>query len=120
MRKIIVQTRIPLTIRLWRSGKNYLAIVNGQRAIRELSRYLGREATLEFAGMTVRVRVTLLRQHDVPYIAFFLPTRMGPTWEAIKGKAGELDATLVIEEERVEGVEYYQGALTSAHNPRYT
>jgi hypothetical protein len=102
MREVIVQTRIPLSIRLWRSGRNYLAIANGRGVIRVLSRYLGREATLEFAGVSVRVRVTLLRQHDVQYIAFFLSTRMGPTWEAIKGKAGELDATLVIEEGRVE------------------
>ena len=101
MREVIVQTRIPLVIRLWRSGRNYLAIVNGRSAIRVLSRYLGREATLEFAGVSVRVRVTLLRQHGVPYIAFFLPTRMGPTWGVIKGKVGELDAALVIEEGRV-------------------
>jgi hypothetical protein len=74
MREVIVQTRIPLVIRLWRSGRNYLAIVDEQRAIRVLGRYLGREATLEFAGVSVRVR----------------------------GKAGELDATLVIEEGRVE------------------
>jgi hypothetical protein len=88
-----------MTIRLWRSGRNYLAIVNERSAIRELSRYLGREATLEFANVSARVRVTLLRQHDVPYIAFFLPTRMAPTWEAIRSRASELDATLVIEEE---------------------
>jgi len=104
MQSVVVQTRIPITIRLWRSGRNYLAIVNEQRAIRELSRYLGREATLEFANVSTRVRVTLLRQNDVPYIAFFLPTRMAPTWEAIRSRASELDATLVIEEERRGGL----------------
>jgi hypothetical protein len=93
------QIRTPVRVRIWRSKKNYMAVVTDETQRGFLRQYVGWPVEFELNGIIIHAKLVALRQHGLEYIAVFLPRRLTPTWEKIRQKAEEHNAIITITEE---------------------
>jgi hypothetical protein len=99
MQDSVTKVKIPIRLRIWRSKRNYMAVVTDRATIDALMPYAGRQVALELAGMVVNARLVLLKQKgSIQYLTIFLPMRMAPTWELLRKKADEHNAAIVVTE----------------------
>ena len=95
--------KIPVKARLWKSKASYIAVVNDAAAVELLEQYVGSDVMLVIEGIKIRARLTKLRQKDQTYIAFFLPNRLSPTWEAMRSQNDEHPIMIIINESKEGG-----------------
>jgi hypothetical protein len=93
------QVKIPVRIRIWRSVKNYVAVINDEAQRELLKQYVGWPIEFEINGITIHAKLVALKQHSLEYIDVFLPRRLTPTWEKLRQKAEEHNAVITITEE---------------------
>jgi hypothetical protein len=98
MSQVIHQTKVPAKVRLWRSRNSYIAVITDEATKRLLEQYLDREVEVEIAGVSIEARLVKVWQRSMWHIGVFLPRRLTPTWEKLRQKAEEHDATIVITE----------------------
>jgi hypothetical protein len=94
-----IQVKIPARIRIWKSDKNYMAVVTDETQRGFLRQYVGWPIEFELNGITIHAKLVALRQHGLEYIAVFLPRRLTPTWEKLRQRAEEHNAVIIITEE---------------------
>ncbi len=95
----MTKVKIPVRVRIWKSRKNYIAVVIDEATKKVLEQYLDRKVTIEINGIAIDAKLVKIAQKGTYYIGFFLPRRLTPTWERLRQKAEEHDATIVITEE---------------------
>jgi len=95
----VTKVKIPVRIRIWKSRRNYIAIIRDKATIDALMPYIDRKVTLEINGMAIDGKLAKIIQKGTYYVGMFLPRRLTPTWEKLRQKAEEHDATIVITEE---------------------
>ncbi len=74
-------------------------MVTDEATKKALEQYLDREIEVEIAGVSIEARLVKVWQRSAWHIGVFLPRRLTPTWEKLRQKAEEHDATIVITEE---------------------
>jgi hypothetical protein len=99
MSQAVTKVKIPVRIRIWKSRRNYIAIIRDKATIDVLMPYIDRKVTLEINGMAIDGKLAKIIQKGTYYVGMFLPRRLTPTWEKLRQKAEEHDATIVITEE---------------------
>ncbi|MFP3315461.1 MAG: hypothetical protein RXN91_03880 [Caldivirga sp.] len=99
MSRVVRQIKVPVRVRLWKSRRNYIAVVTDEAAKKVLEQYLDREVEIEIAGVSIEARLVKVWQRSMWHIGVFLPRRLMPTWEKLREKAEEHNATIVITEE---------------------
>ena len=91
--------KVPVRIRIWKSRRNYIAVITDETTKRVLEQYIDRRVTIEINGMAIDGKLAKIIQKGTYYVGMFLPRRLTPTWEKLRQKAEEHDATIVITEE---------------------
>jgi len=99
MSQVIRQIKVPARVRLWKSRRNYIAVVTDEATKRALEQYLDKKVEVEIAGVSIEARLVKVWQRSTWHVGVFLPRRLTPTWEKLRQKAEEHDATIVITEE---------------------
>jgi hypothetical protein len=99
MSQVIRQVKVPARVRLWKSRRNYIAVVIDEATKRALEQYLDKRVEVEIAGVSIEARLVKVWQRSTWHIGVFLPRRLTPTWERLRQRAEEHDATIVITEE---------------------
>jgi len=97
------QVKIPVRVRIWRSKKNYIAVVTDETQRGFLRQYVGWPIEFEFNDITIHAKLVVLKQHDLEYISVFLPRRLTPTWEKLRQRAEEYNAVVIINESDDDG-----------------
>jgi hypothetical protein len=97
------QVKVPVRVRIWRSKKNYIAVMTDETQRGFLRQYVGWPIEFEINGITIHAKLVALRQHGLEYIAVFLPRRLMPTWEKMREKVEEYDAVVIINESDDDG-----------------
>jgi hypothetical protein len=90
--------KVPVRLRIWKSREAYIGIINDTAAIELLQPYVGRHVTLEIMGVAINVKLTKLIQKGITYLAIFLPRRLAPTWEQLRGRGELHNAVIVVTE----------------------
>jgi riboflavin biosynthesis pyrimidine reductase len=98
MSQVIRQIKVPVKVRLWRSRKNYIAVVTDEAAKKVLEQYLDKKVEVEIAGVTIEARLVKVWQRSTWHVGVFLPRRLTPTWEKLRQRAEDHDAVIVITE----------------------
>jgi hypothetical protein len=93
------QVKIPVKVRIWRSVRNYVAVINDETQRKLLKQYVGWPIEFEINGITIHAKLVTLKQRSLEYIGVFLPRRLTPTWEKLRQRAEEHDAVIIITEE---------------------
>jgi len=90
--------KIPTTIRIWRRGTRKFSGVIRDPAVVEYLREPAierRKVTATINGMELEVRLLHKVINGKPYILFFLPKSLNPTWEKLNEK-GEVRVLITI------------------------
>ncbi|MDT7970670.1 MAG: hypothetical protein RQ842_08875 [Vulcanisaeta sp.] len=98
MSQVVRQVKAPARVRLWKSRKNYIAVVIDEATKKVLEQYLDREVEVEIAGVSIEARLVKVWQRSTWHVGVFLPRRLTPTWEKLRQKAEEHDAVIIITE----------------------
>ena len=69
----------PVTVRIWKQGVHYYAVVTDPLAIETLMPHVGRDVTIELAGLEFTARLRRLQQRST-YVGVELPSRLNITW----------------------------------------
>jgi hypothetical protein len=99
MSQVIRQIKVPVKVRLWKSRRNYIAVVTDEATKKVLEQYLDREVEVEIAGVSIEARLVKVWQRSMWHVGVFLPRRLTPTWEKLRQKAEEHNAVIIITEE---------------------
>jgi hypothetical protein len=99
MSQAVTKVKIPVRVRIWKSRRNYIAVVIDEATKKALEPYIDRRVTIEINGMAIDGKLVKIIQKSTYYVGMFLPRRLTPTWEKLRQKAKEHDATIVITEE---------------------
>jgi hypothetical protein len=99
MSQAVTKVKIPVRIRIWKSRRNYIAIIRDKATIDVLMPYIDRKVTLEINGMAIDGKLAKIIQKGTYYVGMFLPRRLTPTWEKLRQKAEEHNAVIIITEE---------------------
>gem|GEM_PF-1935233 len=90
--------KIPTVIKVWRRSRNKYNGVVTDYAVVDYLRTLAierRKVVVSINGMDVEVRLLYKLINGKPYILFFLPKSLNPTWERLNEK-GEIRALVTI------------------------
>ncbi len=99
MSQAVTKVKVPVRIRIWKSRRNYIAVITDETQREFLRQYVGWPIEFELNGIVIHARLVALKQHGLEYIAVFLPRRLTPTWEKLRQKAEEHNAVIIITEE---------------------
>jgi len=69
----------PVTVRIWKQGVHYYAVVTDPLAIETLMPHVGRDVAIELAGLEFTARLRKLPQ-KLLYVGVELPSRLNLTW----------------------------------------
>jgi hypothetical protein len=95
--------KIPTVIKVWRRSRNKYNGVVTDYAVVDYLRTLAierRKVIVSINGMDVEVRLLYKLINGKPYILFFLPKSLNPTWEKLNEK-GEVRALITIVDEAI-------------------
>jgi hypothetical protein len=90
--------KIPTTVRIWRRGNGKFSGAITDPAIVEYLRELTierKKVTVTINSVDIEVRLIYKTINGRPYILFFLPKSLNPTWERLNEK-GEVRALVTI------------------------
>jgi len=79
MSQAVTKVKIPVRIRIWKSRRNYIAIIRDKATIDVLMPYIDRKVTLEINGMAIDGKLAKIIQKGTYYVGMFLPRRLTPT-----------------------------------------
>ena len=99
MSQAVTKVKVPVRIRIWKSRRNYMAVITDEATKKALEPYIDRRVTIEINGMAIDGKLAKIIQKGTYYVGMFLPRRLTPTWEKLRQKAEEHDAVIVITEE---------------------
>jgi hypothetical protein len=99
MSQAMTKVKVPVRIRIWKSRRNYLAVITDETMKRVLESYIDRRVTIEINGIAIDAKLVKITQKGTYYVGLFLPRRLTPTWEKLRQKAEEHDAVIIITEE---------------------
>jgi hypothetical protein len=98
MSQAITKVKVPVRIRIWKSRRNYMAVVTDETMKKVLESYIDRRVTIEINGIAIDAKLVRITQKGIYYVGLFLPRRLTPTWEKLRQRAEEHDATIIITE----------------------
>ena len=98
MSQAVTKVKVPVRIRIWKSRRNYIAVITDETTKRVLEQYIDRRVTIEINGMAIDGKLTKIIQKGTYYVGMFLPRRLTLTWERLRQKAEEHDAVIIITE----------------------
>ncbi|WP_054853673.1 hypothetical protein [Vulcanisaeta distributa] len=88
---------IPVKIRIWKRGKQFIAVIKDEVAAEELSKYTNQKIKLMIihGGVLIPIdaKPIMERQGNRTYVLFTLPRRLNALWQLIN----EAKAKVVIE-----------------------
>ena len=99
MSQVVTRVKVPVRIRIWKSRRNYIAVITDETTKRVLEQYIDRRVTIEINGIAIDAKLVKITQKGTYYIGAFLPKRLTPTWERLRQKAEEHDAVIIIIED---------------------
>jgi hypothetical protein len=99
MSQVVRQVKVPARVRLWKSRKNYIAVVTDEATKKVLEQYLDKRVEVEIAGVSIEARLVKVWQRSTWHVGVFLPRRLTPTWEKLRQRAEKHDAVIIITEE---------------------
>ena len=99
MSQAVTKVKVPVRIRIWKSRRNYIAVVTDETTKRVLEQYIDRRVTIEINGIAIDAKLVKIAQKGTYYVGMFLPRRLTPTWEKLRQKAEEHNAVIIITEE---------------------
>jgi hypothetical protein len=99
MSQAVTKVKIPVEVRIWKSRRNYIAVITDEATKRVLESYIDRRVTIEINGIAIDAKLVKIAQKGTYYVGMFLPRRLTPTWEKLRQRAEEHDAVIIITEE---------------------
>ena len=96
---------VPTKVRIWKSKKNYIAVVHDDVDAEFLKKYINQKVDFVINNAIIRARITELKQRSKSYIAIFLPRRLAPTWDELRKKDQDIMAMIVITQRDVPKLE---------------
>ncbi len=98
---------VPVQVKLWRRGKQYIAVVGGERDVEVLSPFVGRRVVLKVGEVYVDGTLLRTRHGNKVELVIVLPRRMALTWEALRAKGITKNGIIIL---RPVGNELYEVA----------
>ena len=96
---------VPTEVRIWKSRKNYIAVVHNDVDAEFLKKYINQKVDFVINNAIIRARITELKQRSKSYIAIFLPRRLAPTWDELRKKDQDIMAIIIITQRDVPKLE---------------
>jgi len=98
MSQVVTRVKVPVRVRIWKSRRNYMAVITDETMKKVLESYIDRRITIEINGIAIDAKLVRITQKGTYYVGLFLPRRLTPTWERLRQRAEEHDAVIVITE----------------------
>ena len=96
---------VPTKVRIWKSRKNYIAVVRDDVDAEFLKKYINQKVDFVINNVIIKARITGLKQRSKSYIAIFLPRRLAPTWDELRKKDQDIIAIIAITQRDVPKLE---------------
>jgi len=96
---------VPVQVKLWRRGTQYIAVVGSERDVKVLSPFVGKRVVLKLGEVYVDGTLLRTRHGNKIELVIVLPRRMALTWEALRAKGITKNGIIIL---RPQGNELYE------------